>query len=164
MVMKPEPIFRAFEDICDSDHHRVFLTPQGKPFTQEDAERLAKKQKIVLLCGHYEGVDERVRAGLIDEEISVGDYVTTGGEIPALCVIDALIRLVPGVLGNKASLHCESFQNGLLDHPHYTRPRVFKHMEVPPVLVSGDHKEVEAWRKKKALERTRQKRPDLLER
>src|SRR3989338_3016216 len=123
MIMKPEPIFRAVEDICDEDHHKIYLTPDGKPFTQTIAKRLAGLRKILLLCGHYEGVDERVRGNLMDEDISIGDFVTTGGEVPALCLIDAVVRLVPGVLGNEDSLEHESFNDGLLDYPHYTRPR-----------------------------------------
>jgi len=126
------------------------------------AKRLAGMKKVLLLCGHYEGVDERVREHAIDEEISVGDFVTTGGEIPALCLIEAMARLVPGVLGNEDSLEHESFNNGLLDHPHYTRPRLYKGYAVPEVLVSGDHGEVERWRKDQALHRTKERRPDLL--
>jgi len=162
MVMKPEPIFRAVEDICDENHHKIYLTPEGKPFTQVIAKRLAGMKKVLLLCGHYEGVDERVREHVIDEEISVGDFVTTGGEIPALCLIEAMARLVPGVLGNEDSLEHESFNNGLLDHPHYTRPRLYKGHAVPEVLFSGDHGEVERWRKDQALHRTKERRPDLL--
>ena len=162
MVMKPEPIFEAFEDICGPEHHKIYLTPQGKPFTHKIAERLSKMPKIALLCGHYEGVDERVREHLIDEEISVGDFVTSGGEIPALCIIDALVRLVPGVLGNEASLDQESFNNGELDYPHYTRPEKIGKRAVPKVLLSGNHKEIAKWRKQQALIKTQKARPDLL--
>ena len=119
-------------------------------------------KKVLLLCGHYEGVDERVREHVIDEEISVGDFVMTGGEIPALCLIEAMARLVPGVLGNEDSLEHESFNNGLLDYPHFTRPRLYKGYAVPEILVSGDHGEVERWRKEQALHRTKERRPDLL--
>jgi len=163
MVMKLEPIDRAFKNICTDGQRKIFLTPQGRTFTQDMARRLAQTPKIALLCGHYEGVDERVREGLIDEEIALGDFVLTGGEIPALCVIDAVTRLVPGVLGNTSSLDDESFNNGTLDYPHYTRPRVYQGKAVPETLVSGNHKEIDAWRKKEAAKRTRLRRPDLLD-
>ncbi|MBI4430166.1 MAG: tRNA (guanosine(37)-N1)-methyltransferase TrmD [Candidatus Omnitrophica bacterium] len=162
MVMKAEPIFRAIEDICDGPSRKIYLTPDGKPFTQSVAKRLSEEPRILLLCGHYEGVDQRVREHLMDEEISIGGFVMTGGEIPALCVIDALVRLVPGVLGNVASLDHESFNDGLLDYPHYTRPRAFRGHAVPEVLISGNHEEVEKWRRKQALQRTKNRRPDLL--
>ena len=161
MVMKPEPLARAIEAVAGPAHHKIFLTPDGTPFNQKTAERLSKKPKLLLLCGHYEGIDERVRETLVDEDISLGDFVLTGGELPALCLIDAVARLVPGVLGNRDSLRQESFEGGALDHPHYTRPRVFRGRTVPDILVSGDHKQVEAWRGKQAEARTQARRPDL---
>ncbi len=125
-------------------------------------KRLSKEKNLILICGHYEGVDERVRQKLVDEEISIGDYVLTGGELPAMVLVDSLVRLIPGVLGDKNSLNFESFEGNLLEHPHYTRPANFRKMKVPEVLLSGDHQKIEAWRKKEALKRTKQRRPDLL--
>lgn len=165
MVMKPEPIFRAFDYLqarypADSIYS-IFMTPQGYTFTQNKARQLAEKEHLVILCGHYEGVDERVRQALIDEEISIGDYILTGGELPALVVIDAVVRLIPGVLGNAASAEQESFSHGTLDYPQYTRPREYRGMSVPAVLLSGNHAEIERWRREQALKRTRERRPDL---
>ena len=161
MVMKPEPIFECVEAIGE-EAWVVLLDPQGEPMSQTLAAKLAKKKHLVLIAGHYEGVDQRVKDHLIDQEISVGDFITMGGEAPALCLIEAVTRLVPGVLGNAESIKHESFQDGVLEHPHYTRPREYRGWKVPDVLVSGDHKELEAWRKKTAEQVTKQKRPDLL--
>ena len=160
MVMMIQPIFDCLKNIKDG--WRIFVSPRGKRFNQSIADRLAKKRHLIFICGHYEGIDERVHEQFADEEISIGDFVTTGGEFPALCMIDAVIRLVPGVLGNKDSLTNESFSKGLLDFPHYTRPRDFGGLKVPEVLFSGDHKAIETWRKKEALKVTKKFRPDLL--
>lgn len=163
MVMKPEPLITAIEAIRSSQPEvRVLLmTPQGKRFEQRDAVRLAKCTFLALACGRYEGVDERIR-GFVDEEFSIGDYVLTGGELAAMVVIDSVARLLPGVLGDAASLEEESFTRLLLEAPQYTRPRVFKGMEVPEVLLSGNHSEIERWRHQQALKRTKERRPDLL--
>jgi len=166
MVFKPEPIFRAIDFLKEDGEPRkvVLLTPQGRPFDQSIAEDYSKeKKRFVFICGRYEGIDERVRT-LVDEEISIGDYVLTGGELAALVVIDAVTRLVPGALGDERSVEDESFSLGLLDYPHYTRPREFRGLQVPQVLVSGDHREIEHWRKKQALRRTMELRPDLIRR
>jgi tRNA (guanine37-N1)-methyltransferase len=165
MVMKPEPFFRAVEDVEARFGRgwRVFLTPQGKPLTQERCRSLVDRAHLILLCGRYKGVDERVREGLADEEISLGDFVVSGGEVAALAVVDAAARLVPGVLGDEDSAATDSFATGLLDHPHYTRPREFRGMAVPEVLLSGNHAEVEKWRRERAVKRTREVRPELLE-
>lgn len=163
MVMKPEPIFECVEAI-GKGAWVVLLDPQGEPMSQELAAKLAKKKHLVLIAGHYEGVDQRVKDHLVDQEISVGDFITMGGEAPALCLIEAVARLVPGVLGNEESIKHESFQTGMLEHPHYTRPREYRGWKVPEVLLSGAHKELETWRKKTAGQVTRQKRPDLLKR
>ena len=167
MVMTPEPIFNAvkkLKSLSKKAHkpHVVLLCPQGKKFTQDSAKKLAKKKHLILICGHYEGVDERVRQELVDEEISIGDYVLTGGELPAMVLVDAIVRLIPGVLGDKNSLNFESFEGNLLEYPHYTRPANFKGSCVPSILLSGDHKNIEIWRKKEAINRTKQRRPDLL--
>ncbi len=161
MVMKPEPIFECVEALGGKPWV-VLLDPQGEPMSQGLAEKLAKKKHLVLIAGHYEGVDQRVKDHLVDQEISVGDFITMGGEAPALCLIEAVTRLLPGALGNAESVKHESFQLGMLEHPHYTRPREFRGWKVPDVLVSGDHKELDAWRKKTAEQVTRAKRPDLL--
>ena len=164
MVMKPEPIFDCIEHIKKKHPRRriVYLTPQGKPLRQKTLEKLSRLRGFILLCGHYEGVDQRVRDHLVDDEISIGDFVLTGGEIPALCLIDGVIRLIPGVLGNKESLKHESFQDGLLDYPHYTRPYTYRRYTVPAVLRSGNHTSIAQWRTKQALERTKRKRKDIL--
>jgi tRNA (guanine37-N1)-methyltransferase len=161
MVMKPEPIFECVEAI-GKEAWVVLLDPQGEPMSQTLAAKLAKKKHLVLIAGHYEGVDQRVKDHLIDQEISVGDFITMGGEAPALCLIEAVTRLLPGVLGNEESIKHESFQTGMLEHPHYTRPREYRGWEVPEVLMSGDHKKQDVWRKKTAEQVTRKKRPDLL--
>lgn len=140
----------------------ILLTPQGRRFDQMMAQRLSKFKHLILICGHYEGVDERVRKFLTEEEISIGDYITTGGELPAMVLIDSVVRLVTGVLGDPRSAHYESFQGGLLEYPQYTRPAVFRGMKAPSVLLSGDHEAIHRWRQREALKRTRRKRPDLL--
>lgn len=164
MVLMAEPIFRAFETVLPerSGARCVYLTPQGRPLDQATVRRLAGYPRIVMLCGHYEGTDERVRQALFDEEISIGDYVLTGGELPALVLIDAVSRLVPGVLGAEASSLEESFSEGLLEYPHYTRPAVLRGLAVPEVLLSGHHEMVRRWRRRESLRRTLERRPDLL--
>ena len=161
MVMMVQPIFDCLSKISRGGW-RVLVSPRGKVFTQAIAKRLAQKKHLIFICGHYEGVDERVHEHLADEEISLGDFVTTGGEFPALCFIDAIIRLVPGVLGNQSSLVSESFSNGLLDFPQYARPRKFRGWKVPEVLFSGHHRAIESWRTGKAFRITKRFRPDLI--
>lgn len=164
MVLKPEPVFRAVETITEGRKPRVILMcPQGERFTQKKAEELANEEELVLICGHYEGYDERIREHLVTDEISIGDFVLTGGEIPAMAVIDAVVRLIPGVLGQEASHIHDSFSTGLLEHPHYTRPQDFRGMKVPDVLLSGNHQKIEEWRMEQSLKRTFERRPDLLE-
>jgi tRNA (guanine37-N1)-methyltransferase len=162
MVLKPEPLFRAVEDLRGPGARVVLLCPQGRTFTQAGAARLAAVPHLVLLCGHYEGVDERVRAHLVDEEVSIGDYVLTGGELPALVVIDAVVRLLPGALGAAGAAARESFADGRLDYPQYTRPAEFQGLAVPEVLLSGDHGRIARWRRREALRRTLERRPDLV--
>jgi len=164
MVMKPEPLVAAIRRVRQEDPNTrvILLSPSGRLFDQEMAVELAQVPGLMLVCGHYEGVDERVRH-FIDDEISIGDYVLTGGEIPALVVVDAVTRLIPGVLGNEAATAEESFQTGLLEYPHYTRPREFEGHPVPEVLLSGDHARIALWRRQQALRRTLALRPDLLE-
>jgi tRNA (guanine37-N1)-methyltransferase len=165
MVFKPEPIFRAVEFIKEKRGENlriILLSPQGKLFNQEKAKELSKYKNLVLICGHYEGVDERVVRYLVEEEISIGDYILTGGEIPALVIIDCVSRILPGVLGKEDSLKEESFSRGILEYPQYTRPRKFRNFSVPEVLLSGDHKTIEKWRLKEALRNTYKKRPELL--
>jgi tRNA (guanine37-N1)-methyltransferase len=167
MVMKPEPLAGAVEDIKSDglDTFTIMPTPQGRPFTQGMAEELSReRRRLLFLCGRYEGIDERVREALVDEEVSVGDYVLTGGELPALVIIDAVVRLLPGVVGDGESLKEESFTWGVLDYPHYTRPPEWRGLSVPEVLLSGDHARIRDWRRKEALRRTRKRRPDLLSR
>ncbi|PIQ87802.1 MAG: tRNA (guanosine(37)-N1)-methyltransferase TrmD [Candidatus Omnitrophica bacterium CG11_big_fil_rev_8_21_14_0_20_43_6] len=165
MVMQVEPIFRAVEAIKKKIKGKtrvVLLCPQGKRFNQAYARTLSRCPNLIFVCGHYEGIDDRVRQYLADEEISIGDYVLTGGELAAMVLIDSLVRLVPGVLGDKNSLNFESFEGNLLEYPQYSRPAKFKNWSVPGVLVSGDHNKIHAWRKLQALKRTKAKRPDLL--
>lgn len=163
MVMTPEPIFEAVKKIKKNKSAKVLLMcPTGKPFNQKMAQALAKDKQLIIICGHYEGVDERVRAKLVDESISIGDYVLTGGELPAMVLIDALTRLIPGVLGKEASLASESFEGNLLEYPQYTRPANFRGMKVPNVLLSGHHQDIEKWRKVQSLAKTKKARPDLL--
>ncbi len=161
MVMMIQPIFDCLRKIGKKGW-RVLVSPRGKVFNQSIAARLARKKHLIFICGHYEGMDERVHEHLVDEEVSLGDFVTTGGEFPALCFVDAVIRLVPGVLGNQNSLASESFANGLLDFPQYTRPRDFSGWRVPEVLYSGNHHAVESWRKEKVQSITKKFRPDLI--
>lgn len=166
MVMKPEPFFKAVETIAPDKYNRrvIILTPSGKLFNQDLALELSKETKdIILLCGRYEAIDERVKIGLSAEEISIGDYILTGGELPALVIIDSVSRLIPGVLGDEHSKDIESFSWGILDYPHYTRPPVFRDLSVPEILLSGNHEDIKRWRRKEALRRTLQRRPELLE-
>ncbi len=164
MVLKPEPIFSAVEAIPDFQKARIImLTPQGKPYNQKIAEELKEERHLILLCGHYEGFDERIREHLVTDEISIGDFVLTGGEIASMVIIDSVVRLLPGVLGNDESAETDSFSNGLLEYPQYTRPPEFRGWKVPEVLLSGHHQNIEEWRKQESLKRTHLKRPDLLQ-
>lgn len=165
MVMKVEPVERALAAVkrTDDESTVVLMTPQGETFNQKIAAQLALQKQIVMLCGRYEGVDERIRTHLVDREISIGDYILTGGELSALVVIDAVSRLIPGVLGNDESTLAESFSHGLLEYPQYTRPAEYKGLRVPDVLVSGNHAQIERWQRIEGLKRTWQRRPDLLE-
>jgi len=167
MIIKPDPLFRAFEAVekhRKNVGHRIFLTPQGKPFQQDDAERLVETPHVVLLCGRYKGIDQRVRDELIDEEISLGDFVLSGGEIAAFAVIDAMVRLLPGAVSDDQSTKSDTFPVGLLDSPYYTRPAEYRGIKVPDVLLSGHHAQIENWREQQRLERTKIKRPDLFDR
>lgn len=176
MVMAPGPVYRSYEYICSeiqkkSEHDGssykkprvVYLTPQGRVFNQSMAEELSKEEELIFLCGHYEGIDERVLEMIVTDYISIGDYVLTGGELPAMVTIDAIARLVPGVLNNNASAEFESFQDNLLEYPQYTRPEEFMDREVPKVLLSGHHAKIEEWRREQSIIRTYHNRPDLLE-
>ena len=162
MVMKPEPVFAAIEQLQTPGCRRIYLTPDGVPYSQKLAGELARETHLILLSGHYEGIDQRIREKVIDQEISIGDYVLTNGTLPAAVVIDALARFIPGVLGEEKSLTHESFTGKLLDFPQYTRPAEFRGMSVPEVLLSGDHAKIEEWRNAQRIEKTRQVRPDLL--
>jgi tRNA (guanine37-N1)-methyltransferase len=164
MVLKPEPIFAAVGSVQkNSPDARVILTtPRGKTFTQHDAKELSKGQDLIIICGHYEGFDERVMK-LVDQEISIGDYVLTGGELPAMVVVDSVVRLIPGVLGDNDSSQDESFSQGLLEYPQYTRPQEFQGMKVPEEILGGNHAKIADWRKQKSVEKTQQNRPDLIE-
>ena len=162
MVMKPGPLFDAVEAVRGPEARAILMSPQGRVFNQEIATELSQLSHCVLICGHYEGVDERVREHLIDDELSVGDFVLTGGELAAMVIVDAVTRLLPGVLGAKESLAEESHTSGLLEYPHYTRPTEFRGWRVPDILLSGHHGEIARWRRRQALERTRERRPDLL--
>ena len=165
MVMKPEPVFEAVEavkDIAEGEARVILLSPSGKLFTHGVAVDLATKQRLILIAGHYEGFDERVRS-FIDDEISIGDYVLSGGEIPAMVIVDAVSRLVPGVLGSDESHIEESHSQGLLEYPHYTRPPEFRGMAVPEILLSGDHAKIAKWRRKESMKRTQERRPELLD-
>lgn len=165
MVMKPEPIARAVATLKEKspDARVLLMTPQGKQFTQAHAQRLANEQGLIFLCGRYEGFDERVRQSLVDEEFSLGDFVLTGGELPAMVIVDAIARYLPGVLGNSGSAETDSFSDGLLEYPQYTRPADFNGMLVPDILLSGDHGKIASWRRRQQLLRTLQRRPDLLD-
>ncbi|MDR7315918.1 tRNA (guanosine(37)-N1)-methyltransferase TrmD [Brevibacillus nitrificans] len=163
MVLKPEPLFRAVESMAGEKKPRVILMcPQGVPYNQKLAEELAKEEHLVFVCGHYEGYDERIREHLVTDEISIGDYVLTGGELAAMVVIDSVVRLQPGALGNQTSAVEDSFSTGLLEYPHYTRPAEFRGWKVPDVLLSGHHANIVKWRLKESLRRTSERRPDLL--
>lgn len=162
MVMKPEPIFEAFQKVKTAHAKTILMSPQGVLLSHTKALDLSKEEHLIFICGHYEGVDERIRMQVVDEEISIGDYVLTNGALAAAIVIDAVSRFIPGVLGNPDSISNESFSKGLLEYPQYTRPRVFKGLEVPDVLLSGDHQKIEAWRHEQAIEKTKRKRPDLM--
>lgn len=163
MVMKPEPVFAAAESIGEGSKRVLLLSPAGRRLDQALVRELSVEPWLVLICGRYEGVDERVAQGLPAEEVSIGDYVLSGGEVPALVLIEAVTRLIPGVIGKEESHTRDSFEDGLLDHPHYTRPAEFRGLAVPEVLLSGNHAEIERWRREAALEKTRRMRPDLLE-
>jgi len=165
MVLKPEPIFAAVEDIRSNTRTPVILlSPQGKTFDSRLAEELSRQSQIILICGRYEGVDERVIEHLVTDEISIGDYILSGGEVAAMVIVESISRFIPGVVGKRESVKQDSFSEGLLDYPQYTRPRTFRGMSVPKVLVSGDHEEVRTWRRKKSIEKTGRLRPDMLKR
>lgn len=167
MVMQAQPIISAYESLCLADlEHKprvIYLSPQGKTFNQNMAIEMAQEKELIFLCGHYEGIDERVIDTIVTDEVSIGDYVLTGGELAAMVIIDAVSRLIPGVLNNDISSETESFYDGLLEYPHYTRPENFRGLVVPPVLLSGHHANIEKWRREQSLLRTAIKRPDLLE-
>ena len=168
MVLKPEPVFRAFDIVTEelpekSDTRVIFPTPDGKVFDHDSAIDLGRCQNLIFINGHYKGVDQRIRDELVTDEISIGDYVLTGGELPSLIIVDAIVRLIPGVLNSYESAETDSFAGMLLDCPHYTRPETFREMESPPVLLSGNHKEIENWKKKQSEEKTQIRRPDLWE-
>lgn len=165
MVLKAEPIFAAVEALQEQQHTKprvVLMCPQGEPYTQKKAEQLAQEEHLIFICGHYEGYDERIRQHLVTDEISIGDYILTGGEIPAMAVIDSVVRLLPGTLGNSSSAEHDSYSDGLLEYPHYTRPQTFREWSVPDILLSGDHSKVDAWRREQSLLRTLERRPELL--
>ncbi len=161
MIMKPDVVYDAYQSVKDENAKVIYMSPQGKPLNQKKVEELSKENHLIILCGHYEGIDQRVLDKIVDEEISIGDYVLTGGEIPAMVLIDSVSRYVKGVL-KEDSIKEESFSNGLLEYPQYTRPEVFEGMKVPEVLLSGHHENIEKWRKEKSLEMTKKKRPDIL--
>ncbi|OAS83359.1 MULTISPECIES: tRNA (guanosine(37)-N1)-methyltransferase TrmD [Metabacillus] len=166
MVLQPQPIFDAVEDIerqTDAKPKVILVCPQGERFTQAKAEQLATEEHLLFICGHYEGYDERIREHLVTDEISIGDFVLTGGELASMVIADSVVRLLPGVLGNEDSPVLDSYSSGLLEHPHYTRPADFRGMKVPEVLLSGNHKRIEEWREQESLRRTFTRRPDLLE-
>ncbi len=162
MVMMPDVVYRAYQSVKTEESKVIYMSPQGKTLDQKKVEDLAKQEHLILLCGHYEGIDQRVLDKIVDEEISIGDYVLTGGEIPAMVLIDSVSRYVKGVL-KEDSIKEESFSNGLFEYPQYTRPEIFEGEKVPEVLLSGNHQKIEKWRKEKSFEITKQKRPDLLE-
>ena len=163
MVMKPDVVYDAYKSVYEENAKVIYLSPQGKKLNQKKVEELSKEKHLILLCGHYEGIDQRVIDKIVDEEISIGDYVLTGGEIPAMVLIDTVSRYIDGVL-NQESIKEESFSEGLLEYPQYTRPEVFEGEKVPEILLSGHHENIEKWRKEQALKITKQKRPDLLKR
>ena len=166
MVMQPQPIYDCYEHLCERIKKRprvVYLTPQGSVFHQKMAQEFAKEEDLVFLCGHYEGIDERVLEEIVTDYVSIGDYVLTGGELPAMVMIDAIARLVPGVLNNEVSAEFESFHDNLLEYPQYTRPAIYHEKKVPDVLLSGNHAKIEEWRREQSIKRTKERRPDLLE-
>ncbi|MDO5551975.1 MAG: tRNA (guanosine(37)-N1)-methyltransferase TrmD [Lachnospiraceae bacterium] len=166
MVMQPGPVVDAYEDLCGKLGKRprvIYMTPQGRVFNQKIAQELAEEDELVFLCGHYEGIDERALELICTDYLSIGDYVLTGGELPAMVMIDCISRLVPGVLNNEVSAEVESFHDNLLEYPQYTRPEVYRDMAVPQVLLSGHHKNIEEWRRQQSIQRTLERRPDLLE-
>ena len=163
MVMKIEPIDQALSEIRCPDSKVILMSPQGRPFSDQVARELALETDLIFLCGHYEGIDQRVADHLVDDEISIGDYVLTSGVLPALVITDAVVRLIPGVLGDQQSAEQDSFAEGILDHPHYTRPAEYNGWKVPDVLLSGNHKAIAEWRKETALTTTRKRRPDLIQ-
>ena len=166
MVMQADPIFNCYNAICEtmtSKPHVIYMSPKGKTFNQERAKQLSELENIIILCGHYEGIDERALENIVTDFVSIGDYVLTGGELPAMVVIDTVSRLVPGVLNNEESAETESFSDGLLEYPQYTRPADYNGKAVPEVLLSGHHANIEKWRHEKSLERTKKYRPDLYE-
>ncbi|QTL98457.1 tRNA (guanosine(37)-N1)-methyltransferase TrmD [Iocasia frigidifontis] len=166
MVMKVEPVYKAWEDKCRNEKDSspvILMSPQGRKLNQEIVKDLSAQEGLTVICGHYEGFDDRIRSSIVTDEISIGDYVLTGGELAAMVLIDAVARMIPGVLGDENSVINDSFYNGLLDYPHYTRPRSFKGMEVPEVLLSGNHAEIDKWRQQESLKRTLLRRPDLME-
>jgi len=163
MILKPEPVFSAVRHVLGGEKAPIILmSPQGEVFSHRLAEELSREKRLVLICGHYEGVDERIRQALVTRQISIGDYVLTGGELPAMVVIDAVVRFLPGALGDGSAVHTDSFAQGLLEYPQYTRPREFEGMKVPEVLLSGNHQLIAKWRREQALRRTLLLRPDLL--
>lgn len=164
MILKPEPIFECVERLAKKRNYDeiIYLTADGEQFSQQIANELSLKKNIILICGHYKGIDERVRESLVTREISIGGYVLTGGELAALVVVDAVVRLIPGIISDGESLLTDSFQDGLLDAPNYTRPPEYRGLKVPEVLLSGDHKKIAAWRNQQRLKRTKERRPDLL--
>lgn len=166
MVFRPEPIARALRSLAPAGvpHRTIFLTPEGRPLTQRLANHLSLEPHLILVCGHYRGIDERIRCRYIDDEITIGDYVLSGGELPAMVLVDTVVRLLPGAIGNFESAQNDSFQDGLLDCPWYTRPRVFEGMSVPEVLINGNHRDVARWRRLQAICRTAERRPDILDR
>ena len=166
MVMQPGPVYDCYQDIVKDMNKKprvIYMTPQGKVFNQAIAEELSREEELIFLCGHYEGIDERVLEEIVTDEVSIGDYVLTGGELPAMVMIDSISRLIPGVLNNDDSAEYESFQDGLLEYPQYTRPETFMDKKVPPVLLSGHHGNIEKWRREESLKRTLLRRPELLE-
>lgn len=162
MVMKPEPLFKAVASVRKENSRVILMSPQGRPFNQSIARDLSSSSHLIFICGHYEGVDERVREALVDDELSIGDYVLTNGVLPAAVVIDTVVRLLPGVLGGEGAADQESFSHGLLEYPHYTRPEEYEGRRVPDVLLSGNHEEIRRWRDEQSRLRTAQRRPDLL--
>ncbi len=166
MVMQPGPVYRSYQSVVEKIGYAprvLYMTPQGKVFNQGMAEEFAKEKDIVFLCGHYEGIDERVLEMIVTDNVSIGDYVLTGGELPSMVMIDAISRLVPGVLNNEVSAEFESFNDNLLEYPQYTRPAKFMEKDVPPILLSGDHGKVDRWRRNQSILRTMERRPDLME-